>query len=200
RRADVRSQVDAGLFFFEAAEVFVEAPPVGVQLEVFEEILLVFDERVVQRRDRVAFAGDLGRNALRELAHGAVVNEQVGLRLAEHVNEARRDDEAARLDNARRGCALRRAADEGDLVAADADVAVEPWVAGAVYDATVADKDVVLLREDGGTEKEDCGNESLDHRSVPRSRAGKCNPRGQGARGGPGERLEVEATAPTELR
>ena len=91
------------------------------------------------------------------------VDQDRQLRLAEHVNEARRDHHAVRVN---RPLGLRRAekADGGDVPVADADIARVPGRAGAVNDVAVADDDVARGRcglgvEGGeGEEKQDREN------------------------------------------
>ncbi len=133
-------------------------------MEVLEDVAALADLLVVERCDGFAFARDLGGHALRELRDGLLVDEQVHLRLTEHIDEAGRDDEAGGVDGALRRGALGRAPDERDLVALNADVSVDPRVTAAIDDAAVADDDIVLLGKGGRREEQDeC--ESL-HRGV----------------------------------
>ena len=100
---------------------------------------------VVGGRDGVAFAGDLRGDALRQLADRLLVDEQVDLRLAEHVDEAGSDDQAGGVDGAlgrQRSIGL---ADEGNAIADDADVGVNPRIAAAIDHAAVADEVIELL-------------------------------------------------------
>src|SRR6185503_16264821 len=101
---------------------------------LLEPRLHVADRRLARRRRRAALAGDLGGDALTDLRLGRWIDEQRVLGLAEHVDEAGRDELAARLDAATRTGA-REVANGGDLVAADADVGAKPGRAGAVDDA-----------------------------------------------------------------
>jgi hypothetical protein len=65
--------------------------------------------------------------------------------MALNVDEAGRNDFAARVDAFRRGRAGERArgSDKRDAVTRDADVAVEPRAAGAIDDLPAGDDDVV---------------------------------------------------------
>ena len=65
-----------------------------------EKIFLCGDGGIVLRRHRLALAGDLGGDALGELAHRLLVNEQRELRLAQHVNEAGCNDQAGGVNGA----------------------------------------------------------------------------------------------------
>ena len=97
---------------------------------------------VIERRGRAAFAGDLGGDALKDFGRQMRVDQDRQLGLAEHVDEARRDHHAVRVDGA---LGLRRAekADGGDAAVANADIARVPGRAGAVNDVAVADDEVV---------------------------------------------------------
>ena len=102
--------------------------------------------RRIERRRRRAFAEDAGRHTLRELAElASVAGEQLPARLILNVDEARGDDEVARVDaRLRRRRAEHAARRHGDdAIAANADVAVEPRGARSVDDASVLDDDVV---------------------------------------------------------
>ena len=121
----------------------------------------------VDRRDRLAFARDLRRDALRDLGRRAAVDQDVVLRLSEQVDEPGRDDEARGVDRA----LSRRAAepaDRRDLPAAHPDVRREPGSPGPVDDAGVDEQDVVGSRtfrgRRGGAETErETGQDELFH-------------------------------------
>ena len=78
-----------------------------------------------------------------------------------HVDEARRDDEAARVDLAAR-LRARELPDGGDAVAADADVAGKPGIAGAVDDVSAANDQIeggrlaVQPHQGSGRDREYC--------------------------------------------
>src|SRR5689334_8699051 len=70
------------------------------------------------------------------------IDQDRQLGLAEHVNEARRDDHAVRVNGALcRGAAQK--SDGGDTAVANADVARVPGRTGAINDVTIADDQVV---------------------------------------------------------
>ena len=105
--------------------------------------------RVVDRRGRGSLAEYFRGDALRDLSDDApVAPEQLVPRVRLDVDEARRDHEPARVHAllARRGREHACGCDAGDAVARDADVAVEPHVAGAVHDLAVGDHHVVCVR------------------------------------------------------
>jgi hypothetical protein len=118
-------------------------------VEVLEELLLLVEDGLVEGRDALALAGDLGGDALGELAGRLLVDEQVHLRLPQHVDEARGDDQASGVEGAL-GCGvLAGAPHEDDAVADDAHVGVDPGIAAAVHHLAVADEHVILLRTGG---------------------------------------------------
>src|SRR5208337_1192612 len=121
-------------------------------------------ELLVGGRDGVAFAGDLGGDALRQLTDRLLVDEQVRLRLAEHVNEAGRNDEPGSVDGALGGDVRISFANEGDAVADDADVCVNPGIAAAIHHAAVADQGVVLLGEERSSKRDEKGEQKLASR------------------------------------
>jgi hypothetical protein len=86
-------------------------------------------------------AEHLERDALVHLRLVTGIREQLEVGVRVHVDKPGADDEAIGVDHARRGLAA-QAADRRDPVARDADVRLEPRVAGAVDDAAAADEDV----------------------------------------------------------
>ena len=70
------------------------------------------------------------------------VDQDGDLGLAEHVNEAWRDDHSVRVNRAL-GCGRAQKADGGDASIANADITRIPGRAGAVNDVPVADDEVV---------------------------------------------------------
>ncbi len=119
-----------------------ERSPVVRDLEVFVRALALGDHPIVDRRNRCAFAGDLGRDALGDLARHAVVDEDVELRLAQQVDEAGGDNQAGGVDPLTRLRVL-QVADGGDAVAADRDIGAKPRRARAIDDAAVGEDEVV---------------------------------------------------------
>jgi len=75
-------------------EVAVQVPPVLTQVVLLHELRVERHERIGQRGDRAALARYLGGDPLGDLAHGPVVDQDVGLRLAEHIDEPGGHDEA----------------------------------------------------------------------------------------------------------
>src|SRR6185436_11972381 len=101
---------------------------------------------------------DDGCDALHEIrqvrASLRVGAREIALRVRVWVDEARRDDQSARVDGLRGGDP-RRAAHEYDAVAANADVGGTPRGASAINDGAVANQDVdLLLRGQSGTREE----------------------------------------------
>src|SRR5205814_3867183 len=100
-------------------------------------------------RNGSTFAGDLGRYSLRDLADGAVINQQVHLRLPEHVNEARRNYQPFNVDGALGRGVLWSVAEQRDLVSGDAEIRVESRVAATIHDSSIANE-VVEIAWNGG--------------------------------------------------
>ena len=99
-RADERPQVDrraAALQLLEVAGQRREGRRVAV---VRVRGAAGLEHARVERRDRAALAGDLGRDALGDLAGGPAVDQHAVLRLPHHVDEAGRHHQAARVDPA----------------------------------------------------------------------------------------------------
>ncbi len=82
---------------------------------------------------------------MRQFADRLLVDEKVALRLAKHVNESGSDDQAFSIDGALCHQRCIGVADEGNAIAYDADVGVDPGIAAAVHDAAVADEVIELL-------------------------------------------------------
>ena len=140
---DVGAEVDADALFFEPREITIQGAPGRLDAEAFVTPHVVLDDLVVERCDRVAFARDLGGDALVDFRRQAGRDEYVHLRLAQHVDEAGRHDPALRVDGLARG-RVRQPADRDDAIAADGDVAVVPGRARAVDDPPVPDDEVVF--------------------------------------------------------
>ena len=132
------AEVDGWSRGFERAEVAIEVRPGHARaaggVELVQRVL-------VDRYDARDLAGDLARDPLRDLGDGASVAEQRVLGVAEHVDEARGDDEVRGVDRvASRGAGQQ--ADRNDAVARDEHVAAIPRAAGAVHDLAIADDQV----------------------------------------------------------
>ena len=134
--------------FGQALEISLQRGPVRGEMEVLVIISALLIEHVVGGSDGVAFAGDFGGDALRQFADCLLVDEQVGFRLAEHVDEAGRNDQPFGIDRAlgnERGIGL---AYEGDAISDNAHVGIDPGIAAAIDDAAIANEVVELLAEE----------------------------------------------------
>jgi len=100
---------------------------------------------IADRRDRRPLASDLRGHAHRHLRRCAAVDENVELGLAEHVDEARRDDQPGGVDP-RRGRGGLQLTDGRDAIALDADVGVEPRRAAAIDDPATGDQQIEIGR------------------------------------------------------
>src|SRR5262249_2945828 len=133
---DVGGHVDAHAALLDGVEVAGQAVP-------FDALAAgggaARAELALERAGRPALAEHLGGDALANLALGVAVlqKEIIGVRV--HVDEPGRDHQPPGVDGAA-GSNIRHPADGDDAVAADADVAVKPRVAGAVHDPAVADE------------------------------------------------------------
>src|SRR5438105_11973181 len=90
------------------------------------------------RRDRLAFSGDFSSDALRKLAQGAIVNKQGLLRLAQHIDESRRNHKSGCVNHALGGGAG-KFADGGDAIVTDRKIARDPGVSRTINDPSVLD-------------------------------------------------------------
>src|SRR5262249_60053276 len=146
--ADVGAQIDARALFFQPAKVAVKIAPIDGEVVVLEKITALGYGCVILRRDGPAFTGDAAGDPLGQLADSLLINQQVGLRLLQHVNKAGSNNEPFSVNHAFGGGLGRRAAEKTDAVAGYTDIRINPWVAGTVHDTAVTDQDVVLLREE----------------------------------------------------
>ncbi len=151
RRADQHRLVDAGPRSSQPAEVAGQIGPVDGQPVLLQPVGALVNPGGVHRRGRDALSGQLGGDALADLALLARVDQRVQLALAEQIDEARRDREVVQLEAALRFCA-REIAHRCDAVAADADVGAEPGRPGAVDDAAAGEDQI-----EGRAEKQDHG-------------------------------------------
>ena len=141
--------------------------------DVVAQVALLLRQRAascscVERAHRRAFAEDLGRHALADVALRAAVDEQRLGGPGQHVDEAGRDGQAASRRPRSRPRAPREVADRGDAVAADADVGPTRRAARAVVDGAAADDHVEGARARG------CGSQRGPRTNASRaaSRAG----------------------------
>ncbi len=142
RRTDERGDVDGAAAAREVREVSVQIAPIFLYAVLLHPHGIVDDKEVRERCDGAALARDLGRNALTDLAEHAVVDQDVCLGLAEHVDESGCDHQARHVDRVSR---LRAAevSHRRDTVAADGDVAAVSRVAAAVHDPAATQDQVV---------------------------------------------------------
>ena len=139
---DVAREVDPDALLLEPGEVFAERAPVGRRCRngrsPARSAAMI---ESLSGAGGAALAGDLGGDALEDLGREARVDQQRQLGLAQHVDEAGRDDLPARVDGLLapprcRAGRSRRSARRGCRVAG------VPGRAGAVDDAAVADDEV----------------------------------------------------------
>ena len=99
-------------------------------------VFVALEQRLVEGRDGLALARDLGRDPLRDLGGRAPVDEGVVLGLAEQVDEPRRDDEAGGIDPAARAGdpVGREVAHRGDAAVPDGHVPPKRRFPRAVHD------------------------------------------------------------------
>jgi hypothetical protein len=97
-RADEGAEVDGRRRPLERLPVARQRREVRRDAVALEDLAVLRQDAGVDRGDRAAFPGDLGGDALRDLAGGARVDEHVVLGLPEHVDEAGRDDQLAGVD------------------------------------------------------------------------------------------------------
>ncbi len=96
------------------------------------------------RRDRSAFAGDLRRDSLRKLAQRAIVDQQVGFGLSEHIDKARRNNQTFGVDYPLRVNAF-EPSDGSDVIATNSNVAGHPGISRAVNNRAILDKYIVFV-------------------------------------------------------
>src|SRR5581483_637895 len=142
RRADEGAEVYACALLVEPFKILVERAPIHRQVEATIEIFLLFQNAIVDRRYRFTFAGNLSRHAHHDLAHRAWIDQNVLFRLAEHVDEARRNDLSTRVDFAL-GFHAAKIAHLDNSIVFDRNVVIKGRLAGAVDDAPVTNDEVV---------------------------------------------------------
>src|SRR5205085_12696314 len=133
RRADERGDVRRDAALFEVAEILRERRPGDVVLEV----ALVGEHALfhpgAERPHGLAFAEDLGRHALPQLALRAAIHDQRLRGPRQHVDEAWGDREIGGINHRRRRGGFQVAYGD-DAVAQYADVGAARRPAGAVVD------------------------------------------------------------------
>ena len=151
-------------------------------MEMVVAVAVGRDHRLIQRRGGVAFAGDLGGDSLKDLRRHLWLDQHRQFRLAQHVDEARRDDLAMGIDRlfARGSFQI---ANRRDVPRTDANVGRIPRRAGAIHHMPVHDHDVERLGRSGsrGTLCDDADRklkgEEYECRGSPGSHgsAARCN-------------------------
>ena len=150
RRADERCDVGGDAALRDVVQVFVERRPGDVELDVPLLLAVQSLHLGIERAHRLALAEDLERHPLLDVAERAAVLDQRFVRPAQHVDEARRDGEATRIDL---GLALRigERTNRRNAVAEDRDVSYARGGSAAVVDVAAPDDDVVGVRLRGAT-------------------------------------------------
>ena len=69
-------KVDADALSFQSPEILIESLPIDGEVVLAIEGFLLFQNLIVDGRDRFALTGDFSRHALHDLAHRAPVNQQ----------------------------------------------------------------------------------------------------------------------------
>src|SRR5258708_6047077 len=144
-RRHERAEVDGRPRPPEGLAVSAEGGPVGLHAVVLPAVLLVLVHARVAGSDGAPLAGDLGRDALGDLAGHPGIHEGVVLGLAEHVDEARGDHEPCGVDAPFRR-RLPQIAHGYDAVAGDAHVSAEPGSASAVPNAPTREEQITGQR------------------------------------------------------
>ena len=140
-RAHVTRKVNAHALFFQPRKILAEGPPVRRDFVVVVTRASTLDERISERRNRIAFARDLSRYPLINFRGKTRVDQNRHFRLAEQVDETGRNHFASRINRALagRGCEI---ADGRDSPVADADVTRIPGRTSPVDDVAVGDDEV----------------------------------------------------------
>ena len=114
---------------------------------MLKEIAAVSQGLIILWSNRSTFAGDSRGDALSQLAEGLLVNQQIPLRLFQHVNKSGTDNQSLCIKYAFGSSVGRRASDEGDAVVFDADIGLYPRVSCAIHDVAITYENVILLAE-----------------------------------------------------
>ena len=137
------------------------------------------DHRVVEWGGRLAFAGEFGGDALKDLGWQLRRDEDAGFSDWPSMSmKPGSDDLAAGIDDLLRGRAV-QPPDRGDVAVLDREVAGIPRSAGAVDDVPVADEEVVLRRlggEDGRGGEDGEGGKDRKEASLVRCGHGPESP------------------------
>ena len=142
-RADERSHVAGNAARFEITQIFRQRVPFDVVVDVFLLPQHELAHTVVHRSHRFAFAHDLGRDALANLALRTPVLNQRLVRPRKHVDEPRRDREPVGLNNYFR-LGRFEIAQADDAIATQRKIDMSWLAAGAVVNSAAFDDDVEL--------------------------------------------------------
>src|SRR5262249_42621210 len=140
RRADIRAQIDAGALLLQPMEVPVEIAPIRSQVIMLKEVAAIGQGGIVLWSNGYAFAGYPRSDSLSQFAQSLLVDQQVPLGLLQHVNESGRHNQSFGVDQSFSRGVGGYPAQRADAVAGNADVSIDPWVPGAVYDPAVPDE------------------------------------------------------------
>ncbi len=96
--AHIAGKIDAHSLAFQPGKEFAECCPVRLNVQMVVAAAVGRDHRLIQRCGGIAFAGDLGGDSLKDLRRHFRLDQHRQFRLAQHVDEARRDDLALGVD------------------------------------------------------------------------------------------------------
>src|SRR5260370_6319480 len=139
------TDVERRALLFEAAEIAIESGPINGEFVLVEKQLLGRDGFFILRSDGPAFARNFRSDPLGELAQRTIVEEKRNFGLSKHVNEARSDDAALRIDLALRARFTQITYGRHAIPAAADDTRI-PGISRAIDDRTVADDEIVVAR------------------------------------------------------
>ena len=155
RRAHERGDVGRDPFPCEAVEILAQRGPLDGELDVALRLDHVLLHGGIQRPHGPAFAHDLQRHALANVALRPAIDEEAVGRPAQHVDEARRHGESLGLDDLRR--VRLELPDGGDPPILDPDVRDVGGAAGTIVDPAARDHHIISLRTT------DCGRTCHEH-------------------------------------
>ena len=144
RRANKRRDVLRDSAFFKIVEKLGKRRPLDIILHVALRFAQPPLHLIVQRPHR-KLAENLSSHALLDLTQRTAVDNQRGLRVREHVDEARRDGEPLGIDNCWRTYPA-QVADRRDAIAFDSHVGFDRCMTGAIVSRAAFDDDVERLR------------------------------------------------------
>src|SRR6266566_164519 len=139
---NVSTDIKRSANFFQPLEILIQGGPVDLQMVPVQLGLELSQCASILRSNRSALTSDFSCYALRKLAQRAVVDEQIEFRLTEHVDKARRDNQARSIDDTI-GLSIVKLANGGDAVAANRYVAGSPWISRSIDDPSVLNDHIV---------------------------------------------------------